>query len=140
MNLDLFWFEVAVICGVLDLYFINIALVIVAAACFLTGLVSFFFSSIYLQIAVLILCAGLMLFVLKMTMTVDRYESSQSDYLKRLIGRPVVVHEWRQNRYAEIQLNGKIWKSEIAFNDDSTLRPGTYRIWKVLPSKIILMK
>ncbi|MCD8340210.1 MAG: hypothetical protein LUC43_08465 [Burkholderiales bacterium] len=140
MSLNFFWFAVAAIIGALDLYFSNVSFLIVAAACFITGMFSFFIGSVYVQIAILVMFALFMLFVYNNMQGNAQEESLSSDRLKRWVGKPVIVHEWQDNRYATVQFNGKLWKAEIAFNVDSKLPPGTYFIWKVLPNKLVLMQ
>ena len=120
MGLSYFWFIAAAVIGAMDLYFGNFFLLVISAAAFTTALFSFFLSSVYLQVAM---------------REVDFY----SEILRRHIGKTVTVHEWRHNRYATVQYNGRVWEAEIAFNAGGNLRAGKYKIWKMLSNRLVLI-
>ncbi len=67
-------------------------------------------------------------------------EVLDSKYLARYIGKTVIVHEWRDNRCTTVQFDGRLWNAEIASNTDKKLQLGSYKIWKVLPKKLILTR
>lgn len=140
MGLAYFWFVAAAIIGALNLYFGNILLLIVSAACFLTGIFSFFFASIYFQITILSLISlTAMLFVYFLS-RYHRNVDSYSQTLRRYVGDTVTVHEWVDNRYAKVQYDGKVWDAEIAFSTSAILSAGKYKIWKVLPNRLVLIR
>ncbi len=140
MSLNVFWFAAAVFIVMLDLYFTNASLLAVAVGCFITGIFSFFFTSVYLQISILFLCLFFMFLIHTSWHKQTRLEALDSKYLTRCIGKSVVVHEWKDNRRAKVQFDGKLWDAEIAVNADIKLQPGSYKIWKVFPKKLILTR
>ncbi len=140
MSLNVFWFAAAVSIVILDLYFTNAPLLVVAVGCFITGIFSFFFASVYLQISVLFLCLLVMFWIHVSWHRQSLSETLDSKYLTRYIGKTVIVHEWKDNRCAEVQFDGKLWDAEIAFSADKKPQLGSYQIWKVLPKKLILTR
>ncbi len=140
MSLTFFWFVAAAIIGLLDLYFVNIFLLIISVACFISGFASLIFTSIYVQLAILILISGLSFVLLFTVRMLDKNEFPESDRLKKRIGKQVVVHEWIDNRFATVQFEGKIWNAEIAYSRGDLLTPGKYKIWKILPNRLILTR
>ncbi len=139
MSLTFFWFVAAII-GMLDLYFVNILFLIISASCFIAGFSSLFFTSVYVQLAILILSSGLFFAMLLTVNSLDRNEVAASDRLKRQIGKKVVVHEWMDNRVAKVQFEGKVWDAEIAYTSGESLTPGPYKIWKILPNRLVLVR
>ena len=139
MSLTFFWFVAAII-GMLDLYFVNILFLIISASCFIAGFSSLFFTSVYVQLAILILSSGLFFALLLTVNSLDRNEVAASDRLKRQIGKKVVVHEWMDNRVAKVQFEGKVWDAEIAYTSGESLTPGPYKIWKILPNRLVLVR
>ena len=139
MSLTFFWFVAAII-GMLDLYFVNILFLIISASCFIAGFSSLFFTSVYVQLAILILSSGLFFAMLLTVNSLDRNEVAASDRLKRQIGKKVVVHEWMDNRVAKVQFEGKVWDAEIAYTSGVSLTPGPYKIWKILPNRLVLVR
>ena len=139
MSLTFFWFVAAII-GMLDLYFVNILFLIISASCFIAGFSSLFFTSVYVQLAILILSSGLFFAMLLTVNSLDRNEVAASDRLKRQIGKKVVVHECMDNRVAKVQFEGKVWDAEIAYTSGESLTPGPYKIWKILPNRLVLVR
>ena len=128
MSLTFFWFVAAAIIGMLDLYFVNILFLIISASCFIAGFSSLFFTS------------GLFFAILLTVNSLDRNEVPASERLKRQIGKKVVVHEWMDNRFAKVQFDGKVWEAEIAYTSGESLTPGQYKIWKILPNRLVLIR
>ena len=110
MGLSYFWFIAAAVIGAMDLYF------------------GIFFLLVLLVISYLMLLQ-------RHLREVDFY----SEILRRHIGKTVTVHEWRHNRYATVQYNGRVWEAEIAFNAGGNLRAGKYKIWKMLSNRLVLI-
>ena len=139
MSLLYFWLIVAAAIGAMNLYFGNVLLLVLSVGAFITGICSFFFTSIYFQVTVFAVFSLLiMLFILtlrKHRQNVDSY----SEHLRRHVGQTVTVHEWKENRYAKVQYDGKVWDAEIAFSTGKKLNSGKYRIWKMFPNKLILI-
>lgn len=140
MSLSYFWFVAAAIIGAMDLYVENLLLLVVSGAAFITAVLSFFLPSVYFQVAIFaVMCLTVMLFM----WTLQRYRRSVDTYsqsLRRHIGKPVTVHEWRHNRYATVQYDGRLWDAEIAFNNGDSLKAGKYKIWKMLPNRLVLIR
>ena len=128
MGLSYFWFIAAAVIGAMDLYFGNFFLLVISAAAFTTALFSFFTVISLLVISYLMLLQ-------RHLREVDFY----SEILRRHIGKTVTVHEWRHNRYATVQYNGRVWEAEIAFNAGGNLRAGKYKIWKMLSNRLVLI-
>lgn len=140
MGLSYFWFISAAILGAMDLYFGNALLLVISGAAFVTAILSFFFPSVYFQVSIF---AVISLVVMLFLLTLQRYRlsvDSYSDSLRRHVGRSVTVHEWRHNRFATVQYDGKVWEAEIAFNNGDPLRAGKYKIWKILPNRLVLIR
>ena len=140
MGLSYFWFVAAAIIGAMDLYFGNILLLVISGAAFITAILSFFLPSVYFQVAIF---AVISLLVMIFIAALNRYRRTVDNYsgsLRRHVGRSVTVHEWRSNRFATVQYDGRLWKAEIAFNNGDSLRAGKYRIWKILPNRLVLIK
>ena len=140
MSLTFFFFFSAAIIGMLDLYFVNILFLIISASCFIAGFSSLFFTSVFVQLAILILSSGLFFAILLTVNSLDRNEVPASERLKRQIGKKVVVHEWMDNRFAKVQFDGKVWEAEIAYTSGESLTPGQYKIWKILPNRLVLIR
>lgn len=140
MSLTFFWFVAAAIIGMLDLYFVNILFLIISASCFIAGFSSLFFSSVYVQLGILILSSGLFFAMLLTMNSLDKNEVAVSERLKRQIGKMVVVHEWMDNRFAKVQFDGRVWDAEIAYTSGEFLTPGQYKIWKILPNRLVLIR
>jgi len=131
MGLSYFWFVAAAIIGAMDLYFGNILLLVISGAAFIT---------VYFQVAIF---AVISLLVMIFIAALNRYRRTVDNYsesLRRHVGRSVTVHEWRSNRFATVQYDGRLWEAEIAFNNGDSLRAGKYRIWKILPNRLVLIK
>lgn len=140
MGLSYFWFVAAAIIGAMDLYFGNILLLVISGAAFITAILSFFLPSVYFQVAIF---AVISLLVMIFIAALNRYRRTVDNYsepLRRHVGRSVTVHEWRSNRFATVQYDGRLWEAEIAFNNGDSLRAGKYRIWKILPNRLVLIK
>ncbi len=138
MGLSYFWFVAAAIIGAMDLYFGNILLLVISGAAFITAILSFFLPSVYFQVAIF---AVISLLVMIFIAALNRYRRTVDNYsesLRRHVGRS--VHEWRSNRFATVQYDGRLWEAEIAFNNGDSLRAGKYRIWKILPNRLVLIK
>ena len=127
MGLSYFWFIAAAVIGAMDLYFGNFFLLVISAAAFTTALFSFFVISL--------LVISYLMLLQRHLREVDFY----SEILRRHIGKTVTVHEWRHNRYATVQYNGRVWEAEIAFNAGGNLRAGKYKIWKMLSNRLVLI-
>lgn len=140
MGLSYFWFVAAAIIGAMDLYFGNILLLVISGAAFITAILSFFLPSVYFQVAIF---AVISLLVMIFIAALNRYRRTVDNYsesLRRHVGRSVTVHEWRSNRFATVQYDGRLWEAEIAFNNGDSLRAGKNRIWKILPNRLVLIK
>lgn len=140
MGLSYFWFVAAAIIGAMDLYFGNILLLVISGAAFITAILSFFLPSVYFQVAIF---AVISLLVMIFIAALNRYRRTVDNYsesLRRHVGRSVTVHEWRSNRFATVQYDGRLWEAEIAFNNGDSLRAGKYRIWNILPNRLVLIK
>lgn len=140
MGLSYFWFVAAAIIGAMDLYFGNILLLVISGAAFITAILSFFLPSVYFQVAIF---AVISLLVMIFIAALNRYRRTVDNYSESLrwhVGRSVTVHEWRSNRFATVQYDGRLWEAEIAFNNGDSLRAGKYRIWKILPNRLVLIK
>ena len=140
MGLSYFWFVASAIIGAMDLYFGNILLLVISGAAFITAILSFFLPSVYFQVAIF---AVISLLVMIFIAALNRYRRTVDNYsesLRRHVGRSVTVHEWRSNRFATVQYDGRLWEAEIAFNNEDSLRAGKYRIWKILPNRLVLIK
>ncbi len=140
MGLSYFWFVAAAIIAAMDLYFGNILLLVISGAAFITAILSFFLPSVYFQVAIF---AVISLLVMIFIAALNRYRRTVDNYsesLRRHVGRSVTVHEWRSNRFATVQYDGRLWEAEIAFNNGDSLRAGKYRIWKILPNRLVLIK
>lgn len=140
MGLSYFWFITAAIIGAMDLYFGNLLLLVLSVAAFFTALLSFFVSSVYIQVGVFTaLSLAVLAFIAKLASHKEKADF-YSNSLRRYIGQSVTVHEWRNNRSALVHFNGKVWKAEIAFNPGVVLNAGRYTIWKILPDRLILIR
>lgn len=139
MGLSYFWFIAAAVIGAMDLYFGNLFLLVISGAAFLTALLSFFIASIYLQVALFSVLSLLVIAYLVVLQRHLREVDFYSEILRRHVGKVVTVHEWKHNRYATVQYNGRVWDAEIAFNTGGNLRAGKYKIWKMLPNRLILI-
>ena len=139
MGLSYFWFIAAAVIGAMDLYFGNFFLLVISAAAFTTALFSFFLSSVYLQVAIFTVISLLVISYLMLLQRHLREVDFYSEILRRPIGKTVTVHEWRHNRYATVQYNGRVWEAEIAFNAGGNLRAGKYKIWKMLSNRLVLI-
>ena len=135
MSLTFFWFVAAII-GMLDLYFVNILFLIISASCFIAGFSSLFFTSVYVQLAILILSSGLFFAMLLTVNSLDRNEVAASDRLKRQIGKKVVVHEWMDNRVAKVQFEGKSGMQKLHIPQGSLLLPVHTRFGKYCPTDL----
>lgn len=100
---------------------------------------SFFLSSVYLQVAIFTVISLLVISYLMLLQRHLREVDFYSEILRRHIGKTVTVHEWRHNRYATVQYNGRVWEAEIAFNAGGNLRAGKYKIWKMLSNRLVLI-
>ena len=47
---------------------------------------------------------------------------------------------WMDNRFAKVQFDGKVWEAEIAYTSGESLTPGQYKIWKILPNRLVLIR
>ena len=139
MGLSYFWFIAAAVIGAMDLYFGNFFLLVISAVAFTTALFSFFLSSVYLQVAIFTVISLLVISYLMLLQRHLREVDFYSEILRRHIGKTVTVHEWRHNRYATVQYNGRVWEAEIAFNAGGNLRAGKYKIWKMLSNRLVLI-
>lgn len=138
MGLSYFWFIAAAIIGAMDLYFGNILLLVISGAAFTTAILSFFLPSV--QVAIFTVISLLVMMFIAVLNRYRRNVDNYSESLRRHVGRSVTVHEWRSNRFATVQYNGRLWEAEIAFNNGDSLRAGKYRIWKILPNRLVLIK
>lgn len=139
MGLSYFWFIAAAVIGAMDLYFGNLFLLVVSGGAFLTALFSFFITSVYLQVAIFSVFSLLVIFYLVTFQRHQREVDFYSEVLRRHVGKTVTVHEWKHNRFAKVQYNGRVWDAEIAFCAGGNLRAGKYKIWKILPNRLVLI-
>lgn len=137
--MPLYWFFIGLVLAILDVIFGNVLLIGLALASIVTGFISLFFGTVFLQVAIFALISVIFLWVmysitLKKDKEVDRYF-----VLKSVMNRPVTVHYWN-GMDTHVQLNGKVWPAEFAESTEEALEPGQYKVWKILDGKLILVK
>lgn len=139
ISMPLYWFFIGLVLAILDVIFGNVLLLGIALASILTGGLSLFLSSVFLQVAIFASISVIFLWVMySITMKKDK-EIDRYFVLKSVMNKPVTVHYWNGND-THVQLNGRVWPAEFAEKTEEELEPGQYKVWKILGGKLILVK